>query len=108
MTNVNFASLAPVRRTSANTTTCRNPCGASAASIGIYSGGLERGEPMKRKSCEGCVYYRPYSHSARREWGCHYLFDTDQKRGCPVEGCTKKKVGIAKRRTDPFDGTIGR
>ena len=33
---------------------------------------------MKRKSCEGCVYYRPYSCSARGEWGCHYLFDTDQ------------------------------
>ena len=64
---------------------------------------------MKRKSCEGCVYYRPYSRSARGEWGCHYLFDTDHKRGCPVEGCTKKKVGVAKRRTDPFDGTmIGR
>lgn len=71
------------------------------------SGGVGR-RTMKRRSCEGCVYYRPYSRSARGEWGCHYLFDTDQKRGCPVEGCTKKKVGIAKRRTDPFDGTIGR
>lgn len=108
MTNANFACSALIRPTDVNITTCRNPCGASAASIGIYSGGLERGEPMKRKSCEGCVYYRPYSYSVRGEWGCHYLFDTDHKRGCPVEGCTKKKVGVAKRRTDPFDGTIGR
>ena len=107
MTNANFASLAPVRRTSANITICRKPCGASAASIGICSGGVGR-RPMKRKSCEDCVYYRPYSCSARGERGCHYLFDTNQKRGCPVEGCTKKKVGVAKRRTDPFDGTIGR
>lgn len=108
MTLAKIANGGQTAPSSANTTTCQNPCGASAASIGTCSGGLERGEPMKRKSCEGCVYYRPYSHSARREWGCHYLFDTDQKRGCLVEGCTKKKVGIAKRRTDPFDGTIGR
>lgn len=108
MTNANFAFLAPVRRTNANITTCRRPCEASVANTGICSGGVERRKPVKRKSCEGCIYYRPYSRSARGEWGCHYLFDTDQKRGCPVEACTKKTVGIAKRRTDPFDGTIGR
>ena len=49
MTNANFAYLAPVRRTSANITTCRNPCGASAASIGICSGGLERGYLMSEE-----------------------------------------------------------
>lgn len=96
MTNADFASLAPRCWTNANITICRKPCG------------VERRKPVKRKSCEGCIYYRPYSRSARGEWGCHYLFDTDQKRGCPVEACTKKTVGIAKRRTDPFDGTIGR
>ena len=50
MTNVNFASLAPVRRTSANITTCRNPCGASAASIGICFGGWERGYLMSEET----------------------------------------------------------
>lgn len=49
MTNANFACSAPARRTSANTTTCRKPCGASAASIGIYSGGWERGILMSEE-----------------------------------------------------------
>ena len=57
---------------------------------------------MKRKSCEGCVYYRPYSRSARGEWGCHYLFDTYQKRGCPVEGCTKKEGWNREKAHRPF------
>ena len=50
MTNANFASLALVRRTSANTTTCQNPCGVSAASIGICSGGWERGILMSEET----------------------------------------------------------
>lgn len=50
MTNANFASLAPSSWTSASTTTCRNPCGASAASIGICSGGLERGYLMSEET----------------------------------------------------------
>lgn len=49
MTNANFAYLAPRCWTSANITTCRNPCGASAASIGICSGGLERGILMSEE-----------------------------------------------------------
>lgn len=57
---------------------------------------------MKRKSCEGCIYYRPYSRSARGEWGCHYLFDTDQKRGCPVEACTKKDGWNREKAHRPF------
>ncbi len=50
MTNANFASLAPRCWTNANTTTCRNPCGASAASIGICSGGWERGYLMSEET----------------------------------------------------------
>lgn len=49
MTNANFAFLAPVRRTSANIITCRKPCGASAASIGTFSGGWERGYLMSEE-----------------------------------------------------------
>ena len=50
MTNANFASLAPRCWISANTTTCQNPCGASAASIGTCSGGLERGDLMSEET----------------------------------------------------------
>ena len=50
MTNANFASLAPRCWTSANITACRNPCGASAASIGTCSGGLERGYLMSEET----------------------------------------------------------
>ena len=50
MTNANFASLAPANWTNANTTTCRKPCGASAASIGTCSGGLERGYLMSEET----------------------------------------------------------
>ena len=50
MTNANFASLALVRQTSANITTCRNPCGASVASIGICFGGWERGILMSEET----------------------------------------------------------
>ena len=50
MTNANSASLDPRCWTNANITTCRNPCGASAASIGICSGGLERGYLMSEET----------------------------------------------------------
>ena len=50
MTNANFAYSAPRCWTNANTTTCRNPCGASAASIGTCSGGLERGYLMSEET----------------------------------------------------------
>lgn len=49
MTNVNFASLALIRPTDVNITTCRNPCGASAASIGICFGGAGRGILMSEE-----------------------------------------------------------
>lgn len=50
MTNANFAYSAPRCWTNANTTTCRNPCGASAASIGICSGGVGRGYLMSEET----------------------------------------------------------
>ena len=50
MTNANFAYSAPRCWTNASTTTCRNPCGASAASIGTCSGGLERGYLMSEET----------------------------------------------------------
>lgn len=50
MTSANFAYSAPRCWTNANITTCRNPCGASAASIGTCSGGLERGYLMSEET----------------------------------------------------------
>lgn len=52
MTNANVAYLALTRRTSANTTTCRKPCGASAASIGICFGGVERRRDMTKDQAQ--------------------------------------------------------
>ena len=50
MTNANFASLAPANWTNANITTCRKPCGASAANIGICFGGAGRGILMSEET----------------------------------------------------------
>ena len=50
MTNANFAYSAPRCWTNASTTTCRNPCGASAANTGACSGGLKRGYLMSEKT----------------------------------------------------------
>ena len=50
MTNANSASLAPANWTNANITTCRNPCGASAANTGTCSGGRERGYLMSEET----------------------------------------------------------
>lgn len=50
MTLAKTASGARLAPSSANTTTCRNPCGASAASIGICSGGWERGILMSEET----------------------------------------------------------
>lgn len=43
----NGGRMAPI---SANITTCRNPCGVSAASIGICSGGVGRGYLMSEET----------------------------------------------------------
>lgn len=44
-----------------------------------------------RKTCKGCKYLRPAAN-AGGEGGdqiCHYLIDTNQKRGCPADQCDK-------------------
>lgn len=68
-----------------------------------YHGGLERRRPMKRKSCEGCVYYRPLNNARNGTKGCHYCLDTGKPRGCPIAGCVRKVKGIPDARTNPFD-----
>jgi len=50
LTNANVACSALTRRTSANITTCRKPCGASAANIGICFGGAGRGILMSEET----------------------------------------------------------
>lgn len=47
---------------------------------------------MSKKSCEGCIYYRCYSRSNVGDKGCHYMYDTWEKRGCPVDNCTRKTL----------------
>ena len=42
-----------------------------------------------RKTCRGCIFYRPLS--AGHEMACHYMLMTGEKRGCPAENCTKKE-----------------
>lgn len=43
---------------------------------------------MSRASCRGCIYYRRFATGGMK--ACHYLLDTNQKRGCPADKCTKK------------------
>ena len=103
MTLAKTASGARMAPSSANTTTCQNPCGASAASGGIY-GGVWRNKRMTRKSCSGCVYYRPLNNAAGGERGCHYCLDTGNPRGCSVAECIRKIKGSPKKRVSPWDG----
>ncbi|MEA5136448.1 MAG: hypothetical protein VB035_09980 [Candidatus Fimivivens sp.] len=39
-----------------------------------------------REGCKGCGHYRSMFSNTR---GCHFCFDTEEPRGCPVEGCTR-------------------
>lgn len=52
MTLAKTASGARTAPSSANITTCRNPCGASAASIGTCSGGVERRRDMTKDQAQ--------------------------------------------------------
>lgn len=63
---------------------------------------------MKRKSCEGCVYYRPLNNARNGTKGCHYCLDTGKPRGCPIAGCVRKVQGIPDARTNPFDARMMR
>lgn len=44
---------------------------------------------MIRASCVGCIYHRQLDDA--ETWGCHYLLDTGELRGCPAHACTKKQ-----------------
>lgn len=44
--------------------------------------------PHKRVSCIGCIYHRQLGEFGN--YGCHYMLDTGEKRGCPPEACTRK------------------
>ena len=61
---------------------------------------------MKRKECEGCIYYRRIDPSDNTSMGCHYLYDTyDLRAQPPGENCTKylHKNEVAKKFTIPPD-----
>ena len=50
-------------------------------------------------SCRGCIYLGTVSGGHIRT--CDYIIITGHSRGCPVEGCTKKKTkGQARRHRD--------
>lgn len=53
--------------------------------------GMDLGAWEKTESCIGCKYYR--SLYGKGQYICHYNWDTDQLRGCPVENCEKKDIG---------------
>ncbi len=50
---------------------------------------------MIRASCVGCIYHRQLGDA--ETWGCHYLLDTGELRGCPAHTCTKKKYPDSKK-----------
>ena len=53
---------------------------------------------MKRKSCEGCVHYKPLSNTNPRDnYGCHYMLDTGKSRGCPVDDCVHHTKKFSKK-----------
>ena len=45
----------------------------------------------RRKSCEGCYYYRGLG-DRRSDMCCHYMIDTGMRRGCSAENCDKKRI----------------
>nr|DAR40350.1 MAG TPA: hypothetical protein [Caudoviricetes sp.] len=45
---------------------------------------------VNRKTCKGCVYYRPLAtHGDKFISYCNYMLDTGQKRNCSPEQCDK-------------------
>ncbi len=51
--------------------------------------------PFKRVSCTGCVYHPQIGDPG--SWGCHFMLDTGEKRGCPPTSCTRKVYMTPKR-----------
>ena len=54
---------------------------------------------MGRASCRGCIYYRRFATGGLK--ACHYLLDTNQKRGCPASNCDKKTKPPGSRNKKP-------
>lgn len=48
-----------------------------------------------RKSCYGCIHYRPIIGNER---GCNYFFDVGKLRNVPAEECTFKNTDIEELR----------
>lgn len=42
-----------------------------------------------RTSCKGCIHLKPLTSNVNNGLYCHYILDTGEPRGCPVENCTK-------------------
>lgn len=43
------------------------------------------------RQCEGCYYYKRLVHDLDYKV-CHYILIENEPRGCPADGCTKKRV----------------
>ena len=42
-----------------------------------------------RRSCKGCRHYRNLFRNSSAIKACHYILDTGNRRGCPVDNCNK-------------------
>ncbi|MBS6271995.1 MAG: hypothetical protein ACLUTK_12215 [[Clostridium] leptum] len=45
---------------------------------------------MNRRSCEGCVHYKPICGKNDGIWCCHYLLDTGRQRRSNPTHCSRK------------------
>lgn len=52
-------------------------------------------KPFKRQSCIGCIYHRRIGEIGN--WGCHYMLDTGEPRGCPPEDCVHRTYAAPRR-----------
>lgn len=55
-------------------------------------------EEVSWKTCGGCIYYRAFTRGCNSLHACHYLYDTDEVRGCPISACDKKKLKRRRRK----------
>ena len=51
-----------------------------------------RNYPRFGNGCAGCAHWRLLGSSGgeNKARAFHYILDTGKRRGCPVDGCTKK------------------
>lgn len=47
---------------------------------------------MSRATCNGCKHYRKIGKGDENR-GCHYCYDTGERRDCSAEACTQKELG---------------